>query len=94
MLDAALVALEGEPSLDQDAWTEAAARRLLLASLVEDWPVVSELAERLSWHRRRAGLSSIGLRGTLGNRDATRGIDPRARIEALRIEAQTHLDRE
>lgn len=91
LLDACLVALEGEPRLDDATWTEAAARRLALAWQAGDWAAAGQLAGEMSWRRRRGRLPASGLRGTLGTRDAQRGIDSTARIESLRFQAAAHL---
>lgn len=88
---AAVVALEGEPDLDEDAWTEVVGRWLGFAWGQGDWELSAQLAERLVWARRRGSLGTSGFRQVFGVRSASGGIWPAARMESLRLQAAARV---
>ena len=88
---AAVISLEGEPDLDEDAWTEVMGRWLGFAWGQGDWELSAQLAERLVWARRRGSLGTAGFRLVFGVRSASGGIWPNARMESLRLQAAARV---
>ena len=88
---AAVIALEGEPSLDREVWTETLGRQLGLAWRGGAWGLASNLVDRLVVARRRGALSDPGFRLVFGTRTAAQDIWPVARLESLRLQARARL---
>ncbi|MFT4711207.1 MAG: hypothetical protein ACI8Q9_002348 [Planctomycetota bacterium] len=88
---AAVVALEGEPALDEDVWTEVMGRWLGFAWGRGEWELAGQLAERLIWARRRGSLGTAGFRQVFGVRSASGGTWPAARMESLRLQAAARV---